>query len=139
MRLLFVDTAAWLALESRWDQYHDVALAFAQNQARTFQWVTTNWVLSETVTLLRRRANHAVAVRFMERVRASKRLQIVRIESPHEERAWVIFKRYSDKDFGFVDCTSFAVMETLGIAEAFSFDHHFRQFGFQTLPILSSR
>ncbi len=139
MRLLFVDTAAWLALESRWDQYHDVALAFAQNQARTFQWVTTNWVLSETVTLLRRRANHAVAVRFMERVRASKRLQIVRIESPHEERAWVIFKRYSDKDFGFVDCTSFAVMETLGIAEAFSFDHHFRQFGFQTLPLPSLR
>ena len=89
--------------------------------------------------MLRRRANHAIAVRFMERVRASNRLQIVRIEPPHEERAWVIFKRYADKDFGFVDCTSFAVMETFGIAEAFSFNHHFRQFGFQTLPLHSSR
>jgi predicted nucleic acid-binding protein len=73
----------------------------------------------------------------MERVQSSNRLQILRIERPHEERAWVIFKRYADKDFGFLDCTSFAVMETLGITEAFSFDRHFRQFGFQTLPLLS--
>jgi predicted nucleic acid-binding protein len=137
MRHLFVDAGAWIALESLTDNYHQAARVFAQTDARQFQWVTSNWVLFETVSFLRRRANHAVAVRFMERVRSSKRLQIVRIERPHEERAWVIFKRYADKDFGFLDCTSFAVMETLGIAEAFSFDRHFRQFGFQTLPLLS--
>ena len=135
MRQLFIDTSAWLALESAGDQYHDIAVTFAQNQARQFQWVTTNWILSETVTLLRRRTNHAVAVRFLERVRSSQRLKTVHIETPHEELAWVIFKRYADKSFGFVDCTSFAVMETLGIDEAFSFDHHFRQFGFQMLPL----
>ena len=134
MNQLFVDTAAWLALEFRRDHYHEAAFAFAQSEARQFQWVTTNWILSETVTLLRRRTNHAIAVRFMERVRASKKLRIVRIEMPHEERAWVIFKRYADKDFGFVDCTSFAVMETLGIVDAFTFDRHFRQLGFNTLP-----
>jgi len=134
MKPLFIDTAAWLALEFSRDQYHAVALAFAQKEARQFQWVTTNWILSETVTLLRRRTNHAIAIRFMERVRVSKKLRIVRIETPHEELAWVIFKRYADKDFGFVDCTSFAVMETLGIVQAFTFDHHFRQLGFTTFP-----
>jgi len=137
MKQLFVDTAAWLALELRRDQYHAVAFAFAHHEARQFQWVTTNWVLSETVTLLRRRTTHAAAVQFMERVRTSRKLQIVRIEAPHEERAWVIFKRYVDKDFGFVDCTSFAVMETFGIVQTFTFDHHFRQLGFRTLPFLN--
>ncbi len=138
MKQLFIDSSAWLALESSRDQYHDIALAFAQKEARQFQWVTTNWILSETVTLLRRRANHAVAIRFMERLRASKKLRIVRIETPHEELAWVIFKRYNDKDFGFVDCTSLAIMEIHGINHAFTFDHHFRQFGYDTLPNIYS-
>ncbi len=136
MRQLFIDAGAWVALESRTDRYHDVARTFARTDAQQFQWVTSNWVLFETASFLRRRSTHAVAVRFVERALNSKRLQIVRVERPHEERAWVIFKRYVDKDFGFLDCTSFAVMETLGIVDAFSFDRHFRQFGFQTLPLL---
>lgn len=30
-----------------------------------------------------------------------------------------------DQDFSFTDCTSFALMERLGVAEAFAFDRHF--------------
>lgn len=42
--------------------------------------------------------------------------------------AWVIFERYADKDWSFTDCTSFVVMERLGITQAFAFDRHFKQF-----------
>lgn len=35
----------------------------------------------------------------------------------------------------FVD-TSFAIMEQLRLTEAFTFDRHFKQVGFQTLPRL---
>ena len=45
------------------------------------------------------------------------------------EQAWEIFRRFRDKDWSFTDCTSKVVVEELGIAAAFAFDQHFRQFG----------
>jgi len=36
-----------------------------------------------------------------------------------------VFRTYRDHLFSFVDCTSFVVMERLGISHAFAFDHHF--------------
>ncbi|MBI2933751.1 MAG: hypothetical protein HYY16_19075 [Planctomycetes bacterium] len=50
------------------------------------------------------------------------------------EAAWKLFKRYDDQVFSFTDCTSFAVMNKLGLKEAFTFDDGFRKVGFATLP-----
>jgi predicted nucleic acid-binding protein len=47
-----------------------------------------------------------------------------------ELRAKTILLRYADKDFSYVDATSFAVMERLGLQTAFAFDEHFMQYGF---------
>lgn len=134
MQALFVDTAAWIGLEVANDQNHHAALRFRERSGAAYRWVTTNWVIWETVTWLRRGVDHAAAVRFGERVWASGWLDIVSVTSDHEAGAWKIFRRYRDKDFGFVDCTSFAVMQALNIEVAFSFDVHFRQAGFQMLP-----
>jgi len=38
------------------------------------------------------------------------------------DKAWEIFEKYSDKDFSFTDCSSFAIMEMLKINNVFSFD-----------------
>jgi len=137
MQPLFIDTGAWIALEIANDHSHRAAIQFASQQGRLFQWITTNWVIAETITWLRRRTDHATAVRFGNRVRASQQLRILRVSETQENQAWSIFSRYQDKDFGFVDCTSFAVMESLGIQQAFAFDRHFRQAGYQTLPVLT--
>jgi len=134
MRGLFVDTAAWIGLEVANDQNHRAAFQFQQKPGRAYHWVTTNWIIWETVTWLRRRVHHAAAVRFGERVWASSRLDVISVTSDHEARAWKIFRRYGDKDFGFVDCASFAVMEALAIDTAFGFDTHFRLIGFRMLP-----
>jgi predicted nucleic acid-binding protein len=45
------------------------------------------------------------------------------------EKAWKLFKDYSDHAFSFTDCTSFALMEHLRLKQAFSFDAHFREYG----------
>ncbi len=133
---IFVDTGAWIALEVTNDQNHHSAINFFRLQGYLYRWVTTNWVVAETVTWLRRRAGHAAALRFGTRLKSSKQVLVVRVSATHEERAWSIFAHYDDKDFGLVDCTSFAVMESMGIQQAFAFDRHFRQFGFDILPHL---
>ncbi len=100
-----------------------------------YQWTTTNWVIWETVSWLRRRVAHAATVGFRERIQASRLVEVIIISAGYETRAWETFKRYHDKDFGFIDCTSFAVMEALKISAASTFDDHL-QTGFSVLPDL---
>ncbi len=44
-----------------------------------------------------------------------------------------IYEKYSDKEWGLTDVSSFAVMNKFEIAEAFTDDKHFEQFGFKIL------
>jgi uncharacterized protein len=136
MQTILVDTAAWAALELGRDQYYDTAVRFAQGIGREYRWLTTNWIIWETVTLLRQRGTHAKAVQFHERIWQSASIEIVQVTATHEALAWEIFHRYDDKDFSGVDCASFAVMKTLRVTSAFTFDEHFRQAGFSVLPTL---
>jgi type III restriction enzyme len=44
------------------------------------------------------------------------------------QKALQVFRRYSDHLFSFVDCTSFVVMERLGITYAVAFDSNFDEY-----------
>jgi len=135
MRRVFVDTSAFIALLDPRDDCHDHAVHIEQAlSSQTAQLVTTNFVLDETYTGLRGKIQHSAILRFRDSVRQSQRLKVVRITEALEDQAWEIFARYDDKDFSFTDCTSFAVMQQLGITTAFAFDEHFGQFGFT--PVL---
>lgn len=134
MQKLFVDTAAWIGLEVTNDEHHSAAVAFRQASGRGYQWVTTNWIIWETVTWLRRRAGHIPAVRFGQRLLTSAKIEIITVTPRLEMEAWALFQRYQDKDFGFIDCTSFATMRDQALKNAFTFDEHFRQAGLQVLP-----
>lgn len=46
-----------------------------------------------------------------------------------EARAKALLASHTDKDWTLCDAVSFAVMESRKVAKAFTFDHHFRQFG----------
>jgi predicted nucleic acid-binding protein len=50
-----------------------------------------------------------------------------------EEKAKDIIRRYTDKTFSYTDAASFAVMERLGVREAFGLDPHFQQYGLKLL------
>lgn len=59
---------------------------------------------------------------------------MVRVSEDDEKKAWEIILRFEDKALSYVDATSFAVMEKMGIKESFAFDRHFEQYGLNRLP-----
>lgn len=134
---IFVDTGPWIALSDPRDQWHDAAVK-AMNQLRQDRspLITTNLVLMETYSGLVGRIQRQAIERFRSTVLASPSIQVERVDELSEDFAWRLFMRYDDKEVGFVDCTSFAVMEQRSLVTAFTFDRHFRQVGFQKLPAL---
>jgi predicted nucleic acid-binding protein len=134
MKLIFVDSSAWVALFYKRDARHDAAIkahrAFLESRCR---YITSNFVFDETVTFLRNTIGHAAAVDFGDRLRNTGLANLIQIDDVLEQRAWEIFKQYADKQFSFTDCTSFALMQKINLTEAFTHDHHFEQFGFNVL------
>lgn len=131
---VFVDSSAFYALTDARDDNHAFAAATAQRFAREGnQLYTTNFVVAETHTLLLNRLDRDIAQRALDRLYASS-IRIVRATERDETRAREIIRQGHDKEFWLVDTISFAVMERLHIRQAWTYDHHFRQYGFLQEP-----
>jgi uncharacterized protein len=129
---LFVDTSAWLALNDKKDQYHQEALS--RNvviKNRKIDLITSDYILDETLTIIRFKVSHAAAVVFGDSLMSSRIVTIIDITGNERLVGWALFKKYADKELSFTDCTSFALMKKLGLRQAFSFDDHFKQTGLQ--------
>ena len=133
---LFVDTGAFIALIDADDENHKAAAAFYRNsKEKGARFVTTNFVVCETMNYLRARISHDIAVLFRENLKKSGFNEIITVTASIEEAAFAIFKRYADKDFSFTDYTSFSIMRSLKLRTAFAFDKHFGQIeGLNRLP-----
>lgn len=132
---LFVDTSAWVAYYDQRDRYHEQAnAAMFSLRNRPALLFTTDYVLDEALTLLLYHAGREAALRFGEMVQRSRNTKLLRIDAEAWDEAWQWFKKYDDKVWAFTDCTSFATMKRFGLVQAFAFDHHFAQAGFQLWP-----
>jgi predicted nucleic acid-binding protein len=130
--VIFVDTSFWVAAAMRRDDHHPQALALARTHAGT-PWVTSNHVRGETWTFLRRRAGHAIAVEFVDRVERSPRVQALQVAEGIERDALSWLRRHDEREYSFVDATSFALMADLKIRVALAFDGDFAAAGFTEL------
>jgi predicted nucleic acid-binding protein len=135
MNALFVDTAGWMACADASDPAHEDARA-ARDSAleQGCVLVTTDYIVDETLTLIRKRLGLRAAETWWQQVESNSRLRWEWIGVPRAERARSLFFRQRDKDFSFTDCTSFVVMRKLKIRQALTTDAHFLQMGFQVLP-----
>jgi hypothetical protein len=123
---IFADTSAWFAIKDANDANHASATEFMNQRPYL---ITTNYVIDETITLIRAHLGHRDAVDIGERLWRGELATIVWVTHEDEQTAWELFKRYQDKEFSFTDCTSFVVMRRLGITHAFTFDEDFEQTG----------
>lgn len=133
-RAVFVDTSAHFALANEKDMDHQKAkTCLKQLTEESVTLMLSNFIIAETYTLMLRKIGRDKAIQYIEKLK--KTAEIIRISEEDEKKAWEIILKYSDKDFSYVDATSFVLMERLGLLEAFAFDEHFDQYGFISLPI----
>lgn len=135
MKRMFVDTAGWTAAADEADPQHEVVCSLRDEWLKaggTF--VTTDYVIDETLTLLRMRMNIKAAETWWGQVEGSSRVRIEWMNAARTERARAMFFRYRDKSFSFTDCTSFVVMKELRLRKCLTLDGHFRQAGFVVVP-----
>lgn len=130
---IFVDTSAFYGAKDKQEKHNKKSIFFLAKVLKNNQYnlITTNYILSETLTLMRYKLGHQIAVEFKEEIKKSNYCLVMRVTEDIEEQAWEIFKKYNDKEYSFVDCISFAFMKEQGIKKAFTFDSHFQHFGFE--------
>ena len=134
--MIFVDTSAWYALEVEDDVNHAEARGFLGKVAASGYGIsiTTDYVIDETLTLLRMRRGLEAASKFVDKVRGSKSVKIFWVGEELFDKAVILFRSSSDRSWSFTDCTSFALMRELQMSDAYAFDKHFSEAGSRSIP-----
>ncbi len=135
---LFVDTSAFKAFYDEEDEFHSKARGFmddiASKKTIVRGFITSDYILDETITLIRFAHSHSKALEFSQAVTSSKATRLVYVGQENFQKALELFIEASDKPWSFTDCVSFTLMRSLHLTTAFTFDPHFQQAGFHTLP-----
>jgi predicted nucleic acid-binding protein len=130
--VIFVDTSFWVGISFPRDDRHAAATSlFAAYRDNGL--VTSNHVRGETWTVLRRRLGHRLAVSALRALEPGPRLRVEFVSRELENEAWTWLRRHDEREYTFVDATSFALMRKLRIREAFAFDCDFAAAGFVEL------
>ena len=104
------------------------------------QVLTTNLVVGETWTFLRRKDTHQSAIAFLDRVKileSRNKLSVHHVTSEQETRAWTWLRRRDERIYSFVDASSFEVMRERRLREAFAFGPRFRSCGIHRTSTLA--
>ena len=130
--MIFVDTSFWVAVRNRRDVNHEQATQLLRDNAGAALF-TSSQVRGETWTFLRRRAGHGAAVDFLDAIERSPRLLVIWIDQDFETEALRWLRRHDEREYSFVDATSFALMRARKIRSALAFDGDFAAAGFVEL------
>jgi len=130
---IFVDTSGFYALLVKEDTAHDKAADHVRNAAGKSRFLTTDYVLDETATLLKARRHVDVIKPFFAIVLNSMACRVTWMHPDLFSTAHAYFLKHSDQDYSFTDCVSFLVMREQRVKVALTKDAHFRQAGFEVL------
>ena len=131
----FADTSGFYALLVKRDPMHARAkrlLAAAAQAGGRF--VTTDYILDETATLLKARGYGHLVEALFARVLSSSVCRVEWMDSELFEQTRRFFVKHHDQDWSFTDCFSFCAMRLLALNDALTTDKHFREAGF--VPLL---
>ena len=131
---VFADSAFLYALVDRRDSAHLQAVERLRSIAQAQRsLISTDYVVAEALTLAKSRAGSVAALRLLDRLEASVLIGIEWIGPDRFASAKAFFRKHSDHDYSFTDCTSFVVMRELKLKDALTTDAHFVEAGFRAL------
>ena len=145
VRAFFYDTWAFVALANTADPDHAAAESLDRElELKGYAATTSDYVLDETLTLLHLVAGPRIALDFLnlfESRLAGEELMLLEVNSERRNRAVDLFRRIAPKvpRISFTDCTSFSLMQELGIGLAFTADAHFRAAGRGIHPLFARK
>ncbi|MCA6518609.1 MAG: type II toxin-antitoxin system VapC family toxin [Pseudanabaena sp. M135S2SP2A07QC] len=134
MRKIFVDTSYWIAVLNPTDSLHD----FANNLTLTLfpsKLVTSELILNELLNHYSGSGSRfrEIAVNLILQIQEDENMEVVPITSQLFANAFQLYAQRQDKAWSHTDCSSFCIMQELGIIEALTYDKHFEQVGFVAL------
>ena len=133
---MFIDTSGFYALLAGQDNQHRNARDILHGAARDkSQFITTDYVLDETATLLRARGLEHLIDPFFDIVFASRACCIVWMDEDRFLKTRSFFIKHSDHEWSFTDCASFIVMKEMKLSLALTKDKHYQEAGFTALLI----
>jgi uncharacterized protein len=133
-RETFVDTSGFYALLVKRDDMHEKAAQILASAAkRRARFVTTDYVLDETVTLLCARGHAHLVVQFLESTLASQACIIEWMNPDRFSQASSFIGKHLEQGYSFTDCASFAAMKARNLRDALTKDEHFNKAGFVAL------
>ncbi len=131
---LFIDSSGFYAALNTRDSSHKMAATIITRTVKSGgKLIFTDYIITESLNLAVARRGHHVAERMLDFLEQSRAWQKVSVDENYFKEAIDYFRKHTDKDYSFTDCTSFIVMKSLRINDALTDDHHFRQAGFQPL------
>ncbi len=130
-----MDTSGFYTLLVKGDSMHERAsVLMARSRQSRGRFVTTDYVLDETATLLKARGYAHLAIDLFGIIFASAACRVEWMDPERFAQTQRFFLKHRDQDWSFTDCFSFWVMRLLRVRDALTTDAHFRQAGFN--PVL---
>ncbi|MDD3847656.1 MAG: PIN domain-containing protein [Syntrophorhabdaceae bacterium] len=130
---VFIDTSALFALLDADDNNHTRAAGAWRELIGSGQnLVTTSYVLVESCALIQNRLGFEAVRGFCDDLVPV--LSVEFVASDIHRLGTAALLAASRKGLSLVDCVSFETMRELGIRSVFTFDRHFREYGFTALP-----
>ena len=125
--MIFVDSSAYIGILNPFDNSHEKAIGLSGFFTQESHVITSYSVLGEVLTIGSMRYNRKASIDFVKSIFESK-TKIVPEDDDLISKAFKIFQKIKDKDVGWVDCLSFAIIEHYKIEKVFSFDRDFKKY-----------
>jgi predicted nucleic acid-binding protein len=133
--VVFADSSGFIAAFDPRDGAHTKAAAAWRQIAKAGErLVTTQLVLAETVTYLRRRGGWERSRLAGAAILESPLIEIAGLADEQLAAAWREFVRNPDPKLSLCDAASFIVMRDRNLRRAFTLDRHFGDAGFEVVP-----
>ena len=132
---VFVDTSGFYACLVRRDDQHERAAELLRGAEGRRRFMTTDYVLDETVTLLKMRSQAHLIEAFLNITLSSPTCGIEWMDAGRFETAKTFLLQHADHSYSFTDCFSFCVMSQFGLREALTKDVLYQEAGYNPLLV----